>query len=361
MTMTGKQLAGITQAEIRRTIRRAAKYAEQGHRTAATAELHDLKRHLIGVLGDLINWVGKLYEWILNIDENWRKVWNGIRDFFIGIGEAIGGVFSGIGDWITKAVGWITELPGKIVDALSSLASTVGGIFEDAFNSAYTWVQDKLNAAIDFIKGLPESIKTAAVDLGSSLIDGITEGAGNIAETVGGWINDVITKIGDLAGDLASAALDLGEDFVGGFVDGVESIAEGAADAAKAFANAIIRFFNSNVIDRINDFLEFDVPVPFAPDIHVDPPDLGHIPTFHTGGVVAGFPGQDVLALLQAGEVVRTVRQEQALQDRLAAADNRSYSGDTTLLRVDHMEINKEADAETLLAPLQLAYTLGEI
>jgi len=47
MTMTGKQLAGITQAEIRRTIRRAAKYAEQGHRTAATAELHDLKRHLI--------------------------------------------------------------------------------------------------------------------------------------------------------------------------------------------------------------------------------------------------------------------------------------------------------------------------
>lgn len=45
--MTGKQLAGITQAEIRRTIRRAAKYAEQGHRTAATAELHDLKRHLI--------------------------------------------------------------------------------------------------------------------------------------------------------------------------------------------------------------------------------------------------------------------------------------------------------------------------
>ena len=45
--MTGNQLATVTQAEIRRTVKRAAKYAEQGHRTAATAELHDLKRHLI--------------------------------------------------------------------------------------------------------------------------------------------------------------------------------------------------------------------------------------------------------------------------------------------------------------------------
>ena len=45
--MTDKQLATATSAEIRRAIKRAAKYAEAGHRTAATAELHDLKRHLI--------------------------------------------------------------------------------------------------------------------------------------------------------------------------------------------------------------------------------------------------------------------------------------------------------------------------
>ena len=45
--MTGNQLATLTQAEIRRTIKRAARYAEAGHRTAATAELYDLKRHLI--------------------------------------------------------------------------------------------------------------------------------------------------------------------------------------------------------------------------------------------------------------------------------------------------------------------------
>ena len=45
--MTGKQLAAATSAEIRRAIKRAGRYAEAGHRTAATAELHDLKRHLI--------------------------------------------------------------------------------------------------------------------------------------------------------------------------------------------------------------------------------------------------------------------------------------------------------------------------
>ena len=45
--VTDKQLATATSAEIRRSVKRAAKYAETGYRTAATAELHDLKRHLI--------------------------------------------------------------------------------------------------------------------------------------------------------------------------------------------------------------------------------------------------------------------------------------------------------------------------
>ena len=45
--MTGNQLKTVTQAEIRRTVKRAAKYADQGHRTAAIAELYDLKRRLI--------------------------------------------------------------------------------------------------------------------------------------------------------------------------------------------------------------------------------------------------------------------------------------------------------------------------
>ena len=45
--MTDKQLATATSAEIRRSVKRAAKYAETGHRTAATAELHELRRHLL--------------------------------------------------------------------------------------------------------------------------------------------------------------------------------------------------------------------------------------------------------------------------------------------------------------------------
>lgn len=45
--MTPAQLAKDTRADIRRAVKRAARYAEAGHRTAATAELYDLKRHLI--------------------------------------------------------------------------------------------------------------------------------------------------------------------------------------------------------------------------------------------------------------------------------------------------------------------------
>ncbi len=47
--MTGNQLARATSAEIRRVVKRAGAYAEAGHRAAATAELHDLKRQLIRV------------------------------------------------------------------------------------------------------------------------------------------------------------------------------------------------------------------------------------------------------------------------------------------------------------------------
>ena len=36
------------------------------------------------------------------------------------------------------------------------------------------------------------------------------------------------------------------------------------------------------------------------------------IPTFHKGGVVPGRPGQEVVAMLQAGENVQTVAQQQA-------------------------------------------------
>ena len=42
----------------------------------------------------------------------------------------------------------------------------------------------------------------------------------------------------------------------------------------------------------------------------------GVVPEFHSGGVVPGRPGQEVLTLLEGGEVVRTRRQEAALAAR---------------------------------------------
>ena len=44
----------------------------------------------------------------------------------------------------------------------------------------------------------------------------------------------------------------------------------------------------------------------------------GGVPEFHSGGVVRGRPGQQVLTLLEGGEVVRTRAQEAALAARRA-------------------------------------------
>jgi hypothetical protein len=42
------------------------------------------------------------------------------------------------------------------------------------------------------------------------------------------------------------------------------------------------------LIEPFNDLLEFKIPIPFAPDIHVNPPDIPPIPELAKGGIIQG-------------------------------------------------------------------------
>lgn len=53
----------------------------------------------------------------------------------------------------------------------------------------------------------------------------------------------------------------------------------------------------------------------------------GHLPGFHTGGIVPGAPGTEVVARLQAGERVQTQAQQQSQGRGLGADDLRMMSG----------------------------------
>jgi hypothetical protein len=55
----------------------------------------------------------------------------------------------------------------------------------------------------------------------------------------------------------------------------------------KSLVNGIIDMVNG-LIGKLNDLLEFTIPVPFGPDIKVNAPDLAKIPKLAAGGLVMG-------------------------------------------------------------------------
>ena len=71
-------------------------------------------------------------------------------------------------------------------------------------------------------------------------------------------------------------------------VQGIKGAAGFTLGLAKDIINAISGFINDNLIDPFNDLLEFTIPIPVLPDIHVNPPDIPRIPELAKGGIVRG-------------------------------------------------------------------------
>jgi hypothetical protein len=62
-------------------------------------------------------------------------------------------------------------------------------------------------------------------------------------------------------------------------------MADVAKAAGKGLTNGLIGMING-LLKKVNDLLEFTIPVPFAPDIKVNAPDLPMIPKLAEGGIV---------------------------------------------------------------------------
>ena len=142
------------------------------------------------------------------------------------------------------------------------------------------------------------------------------------------FVKNLPGKLTEWIVDLAEKGVELGESFVEGIKDGVENIVGFVEDVGGAILQAFKDGWNW-VADQINNFIPNDVgfDTPFG-RIGVDLPD-NPMPKFHTGGVVPGAFGQEVPAILQAGETVRTRQQEAALQRALAGGAGGASGGVT--------------------------------
>jgi len=66
-----------------------------------------------------------------------------------------------------------------------------------------------------------------------------------------------------------------------------KGFAELGIGLGKSLVNGIIDMVNG-LVGRLNNLLEFTIPVPFGPDIRVNAPDLANIPKLAQGGLVMG-------------------------------------------------------------------------
>ena len=103
------------------------------------------------------------------------------------------------------------------------------------------------------------------------------------------FVVDLVAKIPglffSLIATMVSLGTRLGEDLVSALFEALKGLGSKGLAVGKAFAQGIIDFINRNVIDKINDLLEFKISA-FGASFTVNPPDINHIPALAEGGIV---------------------------------------------------------------------------
>lgn len=180
-------------------------------------------------------------------------------------------------EWGAAFVDWVGPQIGPALEALGKLLVAIG-----------EWV---------LTDALPKLVVLAA-DLGGSLIGGflnlsvdVLKALGDMLVDLGKWV------VSDGIPGLINSGLSLGSALIGAILDGLANVGVRALNIGRQIVNGLIGFINDQIIKRINDLLEFDVPLPFGMGFTVNPPDIPNIPKIG-GGADPGF-----VALAEGGIV----------------------------------------------------------
>jgi len=281
----------------------------------------------IGEWGEtVVDWTGEHWD---EISGKIEAVVGYVRGAIESATRIISGVWSVFGDTIVQATrdAWdfIKGIVESTMKVIKGVIDVVMGVIRGDWSQAWDGVKGIVSGVWDGIRtlvsgaldGVKALISGAAAGLGAAataMWEGFKTAASDAANAVVRTIIDLPGRLLNWVGNLASAGRDLGGAILDGFADGIGRVVRGATSIARDFANAIIRFVNTKVIDKVNSFLEFKISVPIGPDITVNPPDIRHIPEFHTGGIYrSDRPGGEGLALLRDREGVFTPEQMRAL------------------------------------------------
>jgi phage-related minor tail protein len=202
---------------------------------------------------------------------------------------------------ITSAV-WntIRTIVQTVLGVIRGIIQTVTGIIRGDWSKVWQGIRTIFSSIWDGIR----SVVQITLDTIRRIISGAWEAVRTIFSNAWNGIKGIVSS---------------GINGVVDFVRGLPGRLSGALSTIKNIFTAPFRAAFDGIKSLWNNTLGgkgFDVPS-WVPGIG----GKGFkFPTFHSGGIVPGAVGMNVPAILQAGETVRTVRQEQALQSILRDA-----------------------------------------
>jgi TP901 family phage tail tape measure protein len=280
------------------------------------------------VLPVIVNALQAVVSWVV---EHWPQIsatvmgviqW--ISDNVVPVVVAIAnGIVTGVSavvDWVVEHWPQISAVIGGVFDWIKSnvvpiYAAIVKGII-DGVTAVVDWVVDHwpqisavIGAVIDAVKWVVENVFVPAFKIAAELIGPTVKGIGTVIgdvvsgivwvfdnilnpawDTVSGAVQTVWDAVSPILDDIGTAFTTLGDTAKGAF-DGVVSALKTAWNAVAKTWNATIGSVSVHIPD-------------WVPGVGGNGFDGPKLPTLHTGGMVSGLYGHEVLAVLRAGEQV---------------------------------------------------------
>lgn len=196
----------------------------------------------------------------------------------------------------TDAAGMLDAIQKNVTGSAETWAATSEGktAVEQA-KQAEAW--EKIGKIVDKIAMIVLPVLTEALTVVANVLGFVFEAISPVIDALVRDLGPAFQKIGQIAGVVFPA---IGR-VIGGIATTVTQVFSTVASVIRGALNAVIGIVNG-VIGGINRI---------QVHIHVGPVNLdwwglrlGYIPYLHSGGIVPGAPGTDVLTMLQAGERV---------------------------------------------------------
>ena len=236
----------------------------------------------------------KLGQWLLNtgLPALADLLSKGANAFWDWIKEAAPPALKRLGELFLDLANWLLDegLP-MMVDKLIVLGNALVDWIKPQIVPALKALGELLLEITNWVvtEAVPK-IGAQAVKLVGALTGWIAELLPEAVKGIGAFVADLAPKIPGLFFKLIAAMVDiggrLGGDLITALVDALKGLGSFGLDVGKSFANAIIGFINRNVIKKINDLVDFTIPLPFGTSFRVNPPDIPNIPELAEGGIV---------------------------------------------------------------------------